>query len=91
MTKAVKRKKKANIGAKSNVAKQKIKERQRQFMDESLSQAGKFQLKSGNEFSTKNQGFTALNHIRYVLHFTLHIVFLVNTEQYYKYTYVLCI
>ena len=40
MTKPVKRKKKANIGAKSNVAKQKRKERQ--FMDESLSQAGKF-------------------------------------------------
>ena len=36
MTKPVKRKKKANIGAKSNVAKQKRKERQ--FMDESLSQ-----------------------------------------------------
>ena len=44
MTKPQPKKKKSNLDSKSRKAKQKKMSRQRQFMDESLSQAGKFQL-----------------------------------------------
>ena len=53
MTKSKPKKKKSNLDSKSRKAKQKKMSRQRQFMDESLSQAGKFQLKSSMNSSQR--------------------------------------
>ena len=64
MTKKSKpKKKKSNLDSKSRKAKQMKMSRQRQFMDESLSQAGKFQLNSSQRITKNSLHEIALNSI----------------------------